>query len=99
MEKSHAFCNNDADSQLLQYPASRQNETRSLEKDVSTLVNTPKKVVIFEEILTNIEIFNPRFVDEIKDPYTKKTYEKICLNIQIYNDKNKNFVLIQLLKI
>ena len=54
---------------------------------------------MLKKILSNIQVFNSYFVNNIKDPYIEKTNEKSCLIIYIYNNKKKNFVLIYLPKI
>ena len=46
-------------------------------------------------MLSDIRIFNVRFVNEIKNENTKKTYEKSRLIIQTYNDSEKNQIFIQ----
>ena len=43
----------------------------------------------------NIRVFNARFVNEIRNENTKKTYEKSRLIIQTYNDSKKNQIFIQ----
>lgn len=85
--------NKDADTQLSQYLASTPDQIAELlEKDVF-------RVVTLEEILSNIPVFNLRFIDKIKDPWNDKAYEKSCLAKKAYNNKNKNLVLIQSLTI
>ena len=57
-----------------------------------------KKIFEFvnkRDVLSNIRIFNVRFVNEIKNENTKKTYEKSRLIIQTYNDSEKNQIFIQ----
>lgn len=56
-------------------------------KNISNIVITKKfatfdKTIIFEEILSNIQVFNTNFVDE-KNQNNHKTYEKRYL--QAYN--------------
>ena len=64
------------------------------QKKVNGLLN--KNVFeIVENISLNVCIFKSRFVDEIKNAETEKTFEKSRLIIQIYNDKKKKFVLTQ----
>ena len=73
-----------------QYIASRQKEiTGLLEKNVF-------KVVISADIPSNAQIFNSRFVDEIKHIDTSKAYEKSWLVVQAYNNQEKDHILIQL---
>ena len=43
----------------------------------------------------DIRVFNARFVNEIKNENTEKTYEKSQLIIQTYNDSKKNQIFIQ----
>lgn len=72
-----------------QFVASRQKEVSGLlEKGVFKLVN-------FSEIPPGARIFNSRFVDEIKNLGTDKTFEKSRLVVQAYNDLNKTSVLTQ----
>lgn len=79
--------NIDADTQLSQYPVSKQDQiTKLLEKDIF-------RVFTLEEISSNIQVFKPRFINEIKNLCTNKTYEKICLAEQAHNNQNKNLIL------
>lgn len=57
------------------------------------------KFVISKKISSNIQIFHFHFENKIKNLDTDKTYEKSQLLVQAYNDKNKNFIFIQLLTI
>jgi hypothetical protein len=59
-----------------------------LEKNVFLSVNK-------KNVSTNIRIFNSRFVDEVKNSDTEKTFEKFLLVMQTFNDQNKIFVLTQ----
>ena len=57
-------------------------------------INNLLKKRIFElinerDVLSDIRVFNARFVNEIKNENTKKTYEKSRLIIQTYNDSKK----------
>ena len=63
-------------------------------------INDLLKKIFFEfvnerDVLSNIRVFNARFVNEIKNENTKKTYEKSRLIIQTYNDSEKNQIFIQ----
>lgn len=65
-----------------------------LAKDISKIVTLDKfvisnKVVTPKEIPNNAQVFNPCYMDEIKDPYTKKVYEKTCPVIQTFHNNNK----------
>lgn len=59
-----------------------------LEKGVFKLVE-PK------DVPADARVFNPRFVDEIKNAGTDKAFEKSCLVVQAYNYLNKDLVLTQ----
>ena len=81
---------NNADSRLSQYPASRQEQIAGLlEKGVFRIV-TPEK------ILSNTQVFDPCLVDEIKDPCTDKAYDKSRPVMQAHNNEKENLVLTQL---
>ena len=89
MNESDVFIKN-TEAPMAQYIASRQKDIAGLlEKGVF-------KVVPTDSILSNAQIFNSRFVDEIKNPGTDKAYEKSRLVVQAYNDKEKDLVLMQL---
>lgn len=60
-----------------------------LEKEVFKVVNP-------EDMSVNIQVFNSRFFNEIKNASINKAFKKSCLIMQIYNDYNKDFVLTQL---
>lgn len=51
------------------------------------------KVVTSEDILSNTQIFNPRFINKIKYLGTNKTYKKIWLIIQAFNNQEKDLIL------
>lgn len=88
MDDSDVFIKN-TDAPPAQYTASRQKEIAGLlEKGVL-------KVVTTDSIPSNAQIFNSRFVDEIKNPSTDKAYKKSRLVVQAYNDKEKDLVLTQ----
>ena len=55
------------------------------------------KIVLINDVLANIRIFNIRFVDEVKNKRTEKAFEKSRLVIQIFNNNKKDQILIQLL--
>ena len=50
-------------------------------------------------MLSDIRVFNARFVNEIRNENTKKTYKKSRLIIQTYNNSKKNQIFIQLLHV
>lgn len=82
-----------------QISISRQKEIQKLfEKDVFQVV-IPNKVVIPKRISSSTQVFNSCFVDRIKDLCTDKAYEKDCLVVYTYNDKEKDLVLINSRKI
>ena len=58
----------------------------------------PDKNIISEEVLSSTQVFNSRFVNEIKNLYIEKVHEKNRQVIQAYNN-NKNIKLTQLPKI
>lgn len=51
------------------------------------------KIFTLEDVTSTIQIYNSCFVEEIKDLSIDKAYEKKCLVIYAYNDKEKIFVL------
>lgn len=57
------------------------------------------KVVILEEVLSKIQVFNSSWVYNIKNSYINKAYEKNYLIVYSYNDEKNNLMLIHLLKI
>ena len=68
----------------------------SKQKKISDLLK--KKIFEFvnkRDVSLDIRVFNARFVNEIKNENTKKTYEKSRLIIQTYNDSEKNQIFIQ----
>ena len=63
-------------------------------------INDLLKKKIFEfvnerDVSSDIRVFNARFVNEIRNENTKKTYEKSRLIIQTYNNSKKNQIFIQ----
>lgn len=50
------------------------------------------KVITIVNISTNIQIFNSRFVDKIKNGNINKAYKKSWLVIQAYNNKKKYLI-------
>lgn len=81
------FINKNPDTQRVQYIASGQKEiAKLLEKSIF-------KVFTTEDISSNIQIFNSRFVDEIKNLDTDKAYDKSWLVVQAYNDQERNLIL------
>jgi hypothetical protein len=44
-------------------------------------------------VTEGIQLFNSRFVDEIKNLGTNKAFEKSQLVMQVYNDQEKELVL------
>ena len=60
------------------------------------------KVLIFNKVVRSKEVPNGRqvlnfcFVDEIKNLYTNKAYEKSCLVVKTNNKKDKNIELTML---
>ena len=51
--------------------------------------------LVIVELSSGICVFNFRFVDEIKNRNTKKTFKKSRLMMQAYNDFIKNLILTQ----
>lgn len=73
----------------MQYIISSQKKfARLLEKNVF-------KVVTFRDVLSNIWIFNSRFLNKIKTLGINKASKKSFLVVQTYNDKNKDLILTQ----
>ena len=78
-----------ANFNLSSYTALRQ-------KEISELLKKKKfKFINHAEVFFDARIFNFRFVNEMKNVDTEKTYEKSRLMMQTYNDQIKNFVLTQ----
>ncbi len=71
----------------LSFIAFRQKEIVDLlEKNVFLSVNK-------ENASTNVRIFNSRFVNEVKNSDTEKTFQKFKLMMQAFNDQDKILVL------
>lgn len=88
MDEFDVLINKNTDTGPVQYTESRQKEiVGQLEKSVFRVVTTA-------DIPTNAEIFNSRFVNEIKNAGIDKAYEKNRLLIQAYNDQKKDLILI-----
>ncbi|EED17254.1 hypothetical protein TSTA_023080 [Talaromyces stipitatus ATCC 10500] len=76
-----------------QFDKSRRKEvTGLLERGIFIAVNR-------EDILLDARIYGFRFVNEVKNKGTDKAFEKSWLVVQAYSDKDKEFVLTQLLTI
>lgn len=75
IDKVDVFINKNTDVQLAQYTASRQKEIIGLYE------KSDFKVTFIYDIPSNVQIFNSRFIDEIKNPSTNKVYDKIWLII------------------
>ncbi len=89
-DKIDTFTSKYIDTQL---SVSGQKEIqRLLEKDIFKVV-TLNKVVMSEEIPSSLQVFDSCFVNDIKDLYTDKAYEKSCPVMHAYNDKKKNLML------
>lgn len=69
-----------------------------LEKDIFKAI-TPDKIITAKEVTCSIQVFNPYFADERKDPYTNKADEKSCQVEHSYNDGKTNLVLMYSRKI
>ncbi len=83
-DKLDTFINKYVDVQL---STSGQKEIQGLlEKDVFQLVMP-------EEASSRKQVFNTRFIDNIKNPCANKTYEKNRLVVNVYIDGKKNLVL------
>lgn len=54
------------------------------------------KFVNKKNVFENARVFNPRFVNEIKNADIEKAFEKSRIVIQVYNDFTKDQILIQL---
>ena len=48
------------------------------------------KVVTSKDVPSNARIFNSRFIDEVKNAGTDKTYETSRLVVQAYNNQEKD---------
>jgi hypothetical protein len=70
----------------------------SRRKEINNLLKRQVfEITTISEVLKNVRIFNFRFVDEIKHSDISKTYKKLRLVIQTYNDHEKTLVLTQAL--
>lgn len=86
----HLEQNKYADTKL---SISRQKKIEELfEKDVF-------KVITPEEVLSNTQVVNFLFINNIKDSCTNKANKKSCLVMHAYNNLKKNLMLIHSLKI
>ncbi len=89
-DKLDTFINKYADAGL---STSGQKEIQGLlEKDIF-------KVVTSEEVPSRTQVFNSSLVDNIKNLYTDKTYEKNRPVVHAYNNSKKNLVLMHSPKI
>lgn len=86
MNKFAEYINKDINILLLQCIVSKQEDIAKL------LKKNIVKIVIPEEVLSNTQVFNSCFVNEIKDRCIDKAYGKNQLVIQTHNN-NKNFAL------
>jgi hypothetical protein len=83
------FIFNTAQSVVSSFIASRQKEIVDLlEKEIFISINK-------KDVSTDVQIFSFRFVNEIKDSGTEKTFEKFRLVIQTFNDQNETLMLTQ----
>jgi hypothetical protein len=74
---------------LSQFAAFRQKEINDLiEKDVFRSISK-------DDVLSDVRIFNFRFVNEIKHLDIDKVFKKSRLVVQTFNDQNKNLILTQ----
>lgn len=69
-----------------------------LEKDnfkviILNKIIIPNKIIMPKKVLSNIQSFNTCFLNNIKNPYTNKAYEKSRPVVYIYNHKMENIVL------
>ena len=90
------IANKYADAHLSAY---RQKKIQELLEKDDFKVFTLNKLLMPEEIQSSTQVFNSYFVNDIKDPYTDKVYEKSCLVVHMYNDKKKNLVMMHLPKV
>lgn len=72
-----------------QYTASKQ------KKIVGLFEKIVFKVVTINSIRSNVQIFNFRFIDKIKNLDIDKVYKKSQLIIQAYKNKEKDLILTQ----
>lgn len=97
-----AYGDGDTDVQLSKYPAFRQEKiTRPLVEDVSKVVTlkkivTSNKIVAIKEISMN-QLLNPNIMKEIQIVGMNKADKQSYLIEQVYNKKDKNLMLTQLL--
>lgn len=62
------------------------------EKDIFKIVISDK-IVTSEKVSSCSQSFHPCYFNDIKDLCTDKAYERSCLIMHVYNDKQKNIVL------
>jgi hypothetical protein len=68
----------------------------SRQKEINDLLKKHVfELITVDVVLRNVQIFNFRFVDEIKHSDTTDVYEKSRLVIQTYNDHEKTLMLTQ----
>ena len=95
LDKLDTFTNKHLDAQL---SVSRQKKIQKLlKKDVFKVVTSDKVVIL--KVSSSSQVFNSFLIDNIKNPYTNKAYEKNRPIVHTYNDEKKNLVLIYLLKL
>ncbi len=69
---------------------------KSRQKEINDLLKKRVfELITINVVLRDVRIFNFRFVDEIKNLDTTKTYEKSILIVQIYNDHDKTLMFTQ----
>ncbi len=69
---------------------------KSKRKEINDLLKKRVfELIIIENVLRDVRIFNFRFVNEIKHLSTLNAYEKFKLMIQTYNDQDKTLIFIQ----
>ena len=82
-----------------QLSTSGQKKIQGLLEKNDFKVLTLNKLVMPEKIQSSTQVFYSHFVNDIKDPYPDKIYEKSCLVVHTYNDKKKNLMLMHSPKI
>ena len=80
MDKLNIFTNKYTNIQL---SAFRQKKIEKLfKKNVFKVINS-NKIVMPKKILSNLQVFNSCFINNIKDLYTDKVNKKSCLVVHI----------------
>lgn len=62
--------------------------------NVFKVVNS-NKVIMFEKVLSNMQVFNSCFINNMEDPCIDKSDKKNYLVILVYKNKKNNLILLK----